>query len=39
MLVKLVVNAAPDLTSEQTMAFIVERSLEQAVVGRLHKRI
>ena len=38
MLVKLVVNSAPDLTPEQTMAFLVERSLEQAVVGRLHKR-
>eukprot|EP00026_Physarum_polycephalum_P007117 Phypoly_transcript_07171.p1 GENE.Phypoly_transcript_07171~~Phypoly_transcript_07171.p1 ORF type:complete len:246 (+),score=37.32 Phypoly_transcript_07171:712-1449(+) len=39
MLVKLVVNSAPDLTPEQTMAFIVERSLEQAVVGRLHKQL
>lgn len=38
-LIKLVVNSAPDMSSEQTMAFIIERSLEQAVVGRLHKSI
>lgn len=38
-LIKLVVNSAPDLTPEQTLSLIVERSLEQAVVGRLHKPI
>jgi len=38
-LMKLVVNSAPEFTPEQTTSFIIERSLEQAVVGRLHKSI